>query len=181
MKTGILLLSLAGMSVSLADYDLVVEIPAIKTAEYHKPYVASWVEDEGRKHMSNVALWYEINNRKNEGEKWLKDIRKWWRASGRSLDMPVEGLSSPTKPPGTHKISLKKILADLPADPSKTYKLYVEAAREVGGRELLAIDFKWDGKQVTFVDQSDKAGTSELGKVSMVKHEESAQESAKSE
>ena len=48
-----------------------VEIPALDVAEYHRPYLAVWVEDSSNKTVSNLAVWYETKLRNNEGEDWL--------------------------------------------------------------------------------------------------------------
>lgn len=66
---------------------LSIEIPHLKVAEYHKPYVAVWLEDESRR-ATQLAVWYDLDMRNGEGKKWLKDLRQWWRRGGRSLEMP---------------------------------------------------------------------------------------------
>ncbi|MBZ6379648.1 hypothetical protein B5C34_15410 [Pacificimonas flava] len=126
-----------------AGIDLSIEIPRLQVAEYHKPYVAVWIEDDGRKAVANLDVWYDTDMRGGEGEKWLSDMRLWWRRAGRSLDMPVDGVSGPTQGPGTHEVSYtegRRPLGDL--KPGK-YTLVVEAAREVGGRETVSIPFQW--------------------------------------
>ena len=76
--------------------------------------------------------------------------------------MPVDGVSGPTRPVGTHTVTLPGKAATLPPLAEGEYNLVVEASREVGGREMLRVPFKWDGK--TAVDISAQ-GKSELGKV----------------
>jgi hypothetical protein len=44
------------------------------------------------------------------------------------------------------------------------YKLYVEAAREVGGREIVSIPFQWPPTQG---DQPTATGNSELGDIKL--------------
>ncbi len=46
-----------------------------------------------------------MKKKDNEGTKWLKDMRQWWRKSGRELQMPVDGLSGATRAPGEHQLS----------------------------------------------------------------------------
>ena len=79
-----------------ADVAVMVGIPRLSVAEYHKPYVAIWLERPDQ--MGNIAVWYDFKLKDNEGTKWLKDVRQWWRRSGRELSMPVDGLSSATRP-----------------------------------------------------------------------------------
>lgn len=163
----LVLLSLAGASLAshAAEVTLEIEIPQLEVAEYHRPYVAAWIENDQKKHVNDLLVWYQTESRNpggehgDHGEKWLKDLRKWWRVSGRSLDMPVDGVASPTKPAGKHQVNLTNTFKSLP---SGTYNLMVEAAREVGGREILTIPFTWDG---TTLKAEEVKGTSELGAI----------------
>ncbi|SHJ19523.1 Hypothetical protein SAMN02745181_1426 [Rubritalea squalenifaciens DSM 18772] len=145
-----------------AEIQVNVEIPRLNVAEYHRPYVAAWIESPDRKPTLNLAVWYDTEMKEGRGEKWLKDLRQWWRKVGRSSEMPMDGVSSPTKPAGKHDISTSS--ENLPPLAEGEYTLVVEAAREVGGRELVKIPFKWDGK--TAVSISGK-GNSELGEVTL--------------
>src|SRR3546814_6317757 len=56
---------------------------------------------------ANLAVWYDTDQRDNEGVKWLKDLRQWWRRIGRDAAMPVDGVSGATRPPGTHDIAFE--------------------------------------------------------------------------
>ena len=148
-----------------ASLDVNVEVPKLNVAEYHRPYVAVWVEGADQKVAANLSVWYQqTSNSEGHGTKWLPDMRQWWRKSGRTLQVPVDGITGPTKPVGKHALSFsdKQHLAKLaPGE----YTLVVEAAREVGGRELLKIPFTWPAKGKP---QSGKAqGTSELGAVTL--------------
>lgn len=123
--------------------ELTVEIPKLNVAEYHRPYIAIWIEDASGKVAGNLSVWYDLKLKDQEGEKWLKDIRQWWRRTGRSLELPADGVSSPTKPPGRNAVKFdtsSSVFANLaPGE----YKVIVEASREVGGKELVEIPFKW--------------------------------------
>lgn len=123
-----------------ANMDVVITIPRISVAEYHRPYIAFWVEKTGSA-PKTVAVWYDDDMKANEGTKWLRDVRQWWRVSGRSMTFPARGISSATRAPGTHRISFSR--AALGATAPGQYQLVVEASREVGGRELLRIPFTW--------------------------------------
>lgn len=136
--TLVTLLALSGISgASAAEVQLEVELPRLEVAEYHPPYVAVWLEDSQRK-AEHIAVWYDIGMRDGEGKEWLKDMRQWWRRGGRSLDLPIDGVTGATKGPGTHTINsqLNRVLGTLPAG---EYVLNVEASREVGGREVLRL------------------------------------------
>jgi len=155
-------LGATAQAVTAADLSVGVEVPRLNVAEYHRPYVAAWIEKADKSVAANLTVWYDVGQANAKGETWLKDLRQWWRKSGRSLKMPVDGVSGPTKPAGTHTLTIPAATASLPALPGEEYTLVVEASREVGGREMLRIPFKWDGK--TPVDAA-AGGESELGKV----------------
>jgi hypothetical protein len=135
--------ALLGSPAVAADLTVTVEIPRLTVAEYHRPYVAIWVEDGNQKFVGNLAVWYDLGLKDNEGTKWLKDMRQWWRKSGRDLKMPVDGLSGATRAPGEHRVRLDSAKAPIDKLPAGDYQLVVEAAREVGGRELLRLPFQW--------------------------------------
>jgi hypothetical protein len=125
-----------------ADMLISVEIPRLNVSEYHRPYVAVWLEKADQP-AANLAVWYDVNLKSNEGTKWLKDLRQWWRRSGRELQMPVDGLSGATRPPGRHQLAFPAEHASMAGLQAGEYTLVVEAAREVGGRELLRLPFHW--------------------------------------
>lgn len=111
-----------------------VTIPRIAVAEYHVPYVAVWIEPKAGGPARTLAVWYDVDKRGNEpGTKWLADLRTWWRKGGRSLKLPADAVSGATRAPGAHRIAI-------PASVKPgSYTLYVEAAREDGGRELVSL------------------------------------------
>ena len=120
--------------------DLTITIPRLNVAEYHRPYVAIWLEKEGAAPRT-LAVWYDHDMRANEGTKWLRDVRQWWRASGRAMSFPADGVTGATRAPGTHKLSFTAGRGPMPQLSGGKYTLVVEAAREVGGRELLRLPF----------------------------------------
>lgn len=147
-----------------AEMNVKIEIPTLNVAEYHRPYLAAWIERADQSVAANLAVWYDVKKKDKEGEKWLKDMRQWWRRSGREQQMPIDGVSGATRAPGEQKLNFgsgKGPLANLaPGD----YVLMVEAAREVGGRELVKVPFQWPPKAA----QNAKAqGSSELGAVAL--------------
>lgn len=144
-----------------AELSITTNIPRLNVAEYHRPYVAFWLEQDGQ-HRLDLAVWYDLNMKDNEGNTWLKDMRQWWRKSGRSLDMPVDGLSGATRAPGEHRQKFtveENALGDLPAG---DYQLVVEASREVGGREMVKVPFQWPPSQAQVHTAN---GSTELGEI----------------
>lgn len=154
-------LFLAIMSTAAFAGELAVslEIPRLDVAEYHRPYTALWLEDKDKK-IINLAVWYDVEMEEDKGEDWLKDMRQWWRRSGRELDMPVDGVSGATRAPGTHTVTFVEGAGPLGKLTSGDYTLMLEAAREVGGRELLKIPFQWPPKKQEILKAQ---GKSELG------------------
>lgn len=143
-------LALAGLAAApmaapaaAAEITLTLEIPQLSVAEYHRPYVAIWVERPDQQAAANLAVWYDTGLRNKEGEKWLKDMRQWWRRTGRELQMPVDGVSGATRAPGRHSLRFDGAGKALSGLAPGQYNLVVEAAREVGGRELLRVPFQW--------------------------------------
>ncbi|GGD69384.1 DUF2271 domain-containing protein [Lacimicrobium alkaliphilum] len=141
---------------------LEIEIPRLEVAEYHKPYVAVWLEDESRK-ARQIALWYDLNMRDNEGQQWLKDLRQWWRRGGRQLQLPYDGVTSATRGPGQHSITIPLNHGELVDLSSGAYRLRIEASREVGGRELIELPLNLPLSENRFPLSA--RGESELGRI----------------
>lgn len=158
------LVSALGLPVSAAELALSLELPRLPVAEYHRPYVALWVETaHDQKPVGSLAVWYDLKKRDQGGTKWLKDLRQWWRKGGQSLAMPADGISGATRAPGTHAVPLSAtpLLQSLPAG---DYQLVVEAARENGGRELQRLPFSWP---VRAAAASRAQGEHELGALAL--------------
>ena len=156
----LLALALFSLMASYASADtflVEVEVPRQRVAEYHAPYVAFWAENADRSTIVPLGLWYD------DQEKWLKDIRQWWRRTGRSQQKPYDGLTGATRSPGKHPMDFSDLqsLQNLAAG---DYQLVVEASREVGGREVVRLPFQWPAKNH---QQRQVDGTSELGTVTL--------------
>jgi len=109
-------LPLASASAMAADLALKLDVPQLNVAEYHRPYIAAWVENADQQVVANLAVLYDTKKKDNAGTKWLKDMRTWWRKSGRELTMPMDGVSGATKAPGESTLTVAKGALDkLPA------------------------------------------------------------------
>lgn len=150
--------------VMAAELKVSVEIPVLDVSEYHKPYVAIWLEDSSNKVVANIAVLYDTKMKNKEGEDWLKDMRQWWRKSGRSLAMPVDGVSGATKGPGKHDFNVVVGQGVMPNLAAGDYTLRIEAAREVGGRELINIPFSLPFTETQTLTAQ---GNNELGAVQL--------------
>lgn len=155
--------ALGAHTASASELSVAVEVPRLEQAEYHRPYVAVWIEREDQTVATNLAVWYEVGNRK-EGTKWLNELRQWWRRSGRDQTFPIDGVTGPTKPVGTHQLKFTGDKAPLGSLAAGKYKLVVEAAREAGGREVVRVPFEWPAKSAQSLTGK---GSSELGTVAL--------------
>ena len=155
-----LLVTAAGAA-SAADLTLNLEIPNLPVAEYHRPYVAIWVEDPSQSIAANLALWYQV---RGDHTKWLPDLRQWWRRGGRDVKVPVDGLTGATRPVGQHILKFDAGAEPLSKLKPGKYELVVEAVREVGGREAVRIPFEWPIKGA---QRGNAQGKSELGAVAL--------------
>jgi hypothetical protein len=151
----------AAASARAADLSVSVEIPSLPVAEYHRPYVAVWIEGADQRIAANLAVWYQT---RGDHTKWLPDLRQWWRRGGRELPVPVDGVTGATRPAGQHLLKFDARRPPLAKLAPGQYALVVEAVREVGGREAVRIPFEWPIKAAT---RATATGTKELGAIAL--------------
>jgi hypothetical protein len=159
-----LAIPLVGAQALAADLALKLDVPQLNVAEYHRPYIAAWIENADQKVVTNLTVLYDMKKRDNAGTKWLKDMRQWWRKTGRDVTMPLDGVSGATRAPGEHTLTFpvqKDALNKLPAG---QYTVVVEAAREAGGRELVKVPLAWPPKSA---GEFAAKGKEELGNVTV--------------
>jgi hypothetical protein len=155
------LLTTCAGAAQAAELALNVEIPSLPVAEYHRPYVAIWVEGADQAIAANLAVWYQV---RGDHTKWLPHLRQWWRRGGRDLKVPVDGLTGATRPVGQHLLKFDAKQAPLAQLKPGQYSLVVEAVREIGGREAVRIPFEWPIKAAK---QATAKGSKELGAVAL--------------
>lgn len=148
---------------SAQTLDISLTIPRLSVAEYHRPYVAIWIEKEGAP-ARTVAVMYDVAKRNNGGAKWLRDVRTWWRVSGRSMRLPADGISGATRAPGTHRLTFTAGKGGMPALTPGKYSIAIEAARETGGREVVRIPLTIGANGAA---KGSARGTAELGAVAV--------------
>ena len=141
-----------------------IQIPRLDVSEYHRPYVAVWLEGPDGQAVANLAVWYDLKKRGGEGTKWLKDLRQWWRRIGRETDLPIDGVSGATRPAGEHRLSFDTAASPFANLKPGVYEVAVEAAREVGEREVLRLPLTWPAAPNAAAEAK---GTSELGTVTL--------------
>lgn len=160
----VMTMPLMGAPVWAADLSVKFDLPQLAVAEYHKPYVAVWIERPDQTFVANLNVLYDVKKRDNGGTKWLKDMRQWWRKSGRDLTMPVDGVSGATRAPGSHTLTYAGGKSPLDKLPAGAYQVVVEAAREAGGREVVRVPLQWQGKGA---QTASAKGKEELGTVTV--------------
>lgn len=128
-------------------------LPEITTGQYHRPYTAVWIENNKGKHVKTLALWSEP-----KGQKWLKDIRRWWRKIGRTDSNWVDGISSATRPAGTYKLNWDLTTEDQHQLSHGDYKVFIEVVREHGGRNLLKHSFSLNKDFKTILKSTAETG-----------------------
>ena len=123
---GALFVSSAVLAAPKMTVDLT--LPEITEGQYHRPYVAVWVEDAKGQTVKTISL-------------WVWDIRRWWRKAGREDMSFVDGIASATRPAGHYKIDWDlKDDAGKPLVPA-SYTVFIEVVREHGGRDLVRQNF----------------------------------------
>src|SRR4051812_29581808 len=145
-----------------ADLSVKFEIPQLNVAEYHRPYVAMWIERADQSVASNLAVLYDVKKKDNGGTKWVKDMRQWWRKAGREMTLPIDGVSGATRATGEQSLSFGPARHQLDKLGAGDYQLVMEAARESGGRELVRVPFHWPQKSAQTLSAR---GKEELGAV----------------
>jgi len=154
MKRSVLLAGLVAVPATAGTIS--VTIPRLNVAEYHRPYLAGWIEPVGGGTPQTLFVWYDVKKAGAEpGTKWLADLRTWWRKAGRTLKVPADGISGATRVAGVQTIPI-------PANvrPGQ-YTLFVESAREAGGREVVSLPLSIPAKP------SGASGKAELGAITV--------------
>lgn len=157
-------IGLASVRLLAAELELTIDIPRMNVAEYHRPYMAVWVERADGTMAANLAVWYATVSRDRDGTRWLEDLRLWWRRGGRDLRMPVDVVSGATRAPGRHRLAFTSTQGPMAALPAGAYRLTIEVAREVGGRETLQLPFTWPPERAV---SATAVGRTELGSVTL--------------
>lgn len=159
---GISLLSLTSQPLQAAEANgsealsITFSLPEIQTGQYQRPYTAVWVEDASGKAVKTLAVWHG-------DKKWLKDLRRWWRKTGRYQDGDIDGATGATKGPGQYSLSWDGTDSTGKPVAKGQYQLVLEASREHGSRSLMKQKFTLpDSNKIYRI----KAGK-ELGPVSI--------------
>lgn len=132
-----------GLSVSAtaSDLEISLQLPKISEGQYHRPYVAVWIENSSEKSVRLIEIWREKPD-------WIKDLRRFWRKTGRADQPLVDARTGATKGPGRYQLRWDGKDDQGVAVGNGEYQLVIEAAREHGGRQLVKQKFNWDGNAI---------------------------------
>lgn len=150
----VIILSMSTFATQAATLSVDFSLPKFGDKNYRKPYVAIWAEHKGE--SDNLLLWH-LTKHKGKSDKWLPDLRRWWRKEGRYAEQKFDGMTGATKGAGDYNIDLD--ISKLP----KKFTLFIEVVREKGGRSIVRqkIDLSQATNNVTI------AATEELGEVKL--------------
>ncbi len=100
----------------------------------HRPYLAIWVEDEAKKPVRTIALWFNK-------DRYLPEMRAWYRVAESRASKDAysfaHSIASATRSPGRYTFNWDgKDDAGKPAAAGK-YTVFIEAAREHGTYQLM--------------------------------------------
>ena len=116
------------------DYELAINLEVAKLeGRVRRPFVAIWVEDDAKKPVRNLAVWFNK-------PKWLRDLRSWYTTNyqrSTAGEFDLASVSSATRSPGQY--TLKWDGKDDKGDYVKKgkYTIFIEAAREHGTYQLI--------------------------------------------
>ena len=127
---------------------------------YHRPYVAVWVEDAAGHPVRTLSLWVNTSGR---GPRYIRELRKWFYSANEQQSDLVTTVSSATRNPGQYEVVWNG--RDDRGKPVEqgSYRVYIEAAREHGGYDLLQQDVRVGAQPVT----AQLAGKEELARVNV--------------
>lgn len=117
-----------------AKYELSItfELNAI-AGNSHRPFAAIWVENESKKSVRNLALWYNKT-------KWLPDLGKWYRINGESFQADKANYASitgATRSPGKYTIKWDGKDDKGSFVPQGNYTINIESSKEHGTDEII--------------------------------------------
>ncbi|MES2651180.1 MAG: DUF2271 domain-containing protein [Bacteroidota bacterium] len=131
-----------------AKYELSItfELNAI-AGNNHRPFAAIWVENESKKPVRNLALWYNKT-------KWVPDLRNWYRINGESFKADKANYASvtgATRSPGKYTIKWDGKDDSGNFVPQGNYTIHIESSKEHGTDEIIRqpLELKKAAKKVT--------------------------------
>jgi hypothetical protein len=136
-----LCLFISSISNAASTLSIDFTLPEFSKEDYRKPYVAIWAETKDDSH--NLLLWH-LTKGKSKKDKWLVDIKRWWRKEGRySNSNKFDGITGASKGNGKHHVDLD--IAKL-----SEFTLFIEVVRQKGGRSIVRQKINVNNEQTQF-------------------------------
>jgi thiamine biosynthesis lipoprotein len=133
------------------------EIPQLPTERYHAPYLAVWITRADGKAVRQLLV---LGDR----SRYLLELPQWWHRYGRDDLQAIQGIARPTRLPGRYSLAWDGRDDRGRRLPSGNYVIQLEAARQNGGHELLALPFRLEAGRALHVEQH---GQSEIGRITL--------------
>jgi len=124
-----------------------------------RPFVAVWIEDDTKKPVRNLAIWYNK-------PRWLPDLKSWNRSNGEEFqkgeDSKLSSTSSATRGPGKYSLVWDGKDDDGKLVKEGNYTVFIEVAREHGTYQILSQSMKFTGtaKKVEFKPNTELSSAS---------------------
>lgn len=149
--------SKVGMANETRSFDMTMTLPEFNIPNYHGPYVAVWLTNNRLEIVKHLAI-------RGNSERWLSELRTWWRKVGRMNSDLIDGFAGATRK--NHSLTLHwdgYNEAGKP-EPDTLLVLHIEVAREEGGRDYIKVPLDlsapWQDKIVI-------TGTGEIGTIAL--------------
>ncbi|WP_316785987.1 DUF2271 domain-containing protein [Pedobacter frigiditerrae] len=113
----------------------------------HRPFAAIWVENEAKKPVRNLALWYNKT-------KWIPDLKNWYRINGTTFTADKTSYASvtgATRNPGKYTIKWDGKDDKGNFVPQGKYTIMIETSKEHGTDEIIrqSLELKKAAKKTT--------------------------------
>ncbi|BFT31897.1 hypothetical protein D210916BOD24_30730 [Alteromonas sp. D210916BOD_24] len=133
-----------------------VSLPHFNIADYRGPYVSVWISDNKNRLIKSLAL-------RGNSERWLQELRTWWRRIGRKNQALIDGFAGATQKNTPLHLSWDG-KDDFGREVTSVDLVFnVEVAREHGGRSVEKIPFSLQSLANPLVIK----GSGEIGEISL--------------
>jgi FAD:protein FMN transferase len=114
-------------------YELAINLELMKfEGRSRRPFVAIWVEDNNKKTVKTLALWFNK-------PRWLPDLKEWFRKNSDTYQngsKDVFSIGTATRPAGSYAIKWDGKNEEGVLVPEGNYTVYIEVVREHGTYQL---------------------------------------------
>jgi FAD:protein FMN transferase len=120
-----------------------LEINTISGYRSRRPFVAVWVEDENKKLVRNIAVWFDK-------DRYLNELRSWARVTNGFANTNFSSISSATRSPGAYSLKWDGKDDNGSFVKAGKYTVVIEAAREHGTHQLMSQEINFNATAAQF-------------------------------